>query len=134
MFAGKNRGKLKRAIPVCKLPARVSRALTGGTEMPFIDFKPGDPAPKRGDLVQSNVEHRGNGRERTWFVLRVRPMRKSNRYNVWMVRWWELDSEMRLRLFKSAERAGGQRVIEFRRYPAKRRQTFEEYVSRELSI
>jgi hypothetical protein len=107
--------------------------------MPFIDFHPGDPAPKRGDLVQSNVEHRGNKRERTWFVLKVRRMRRRDdslltRYDVFMVRWWELEPEMRMRLFRSAERAGGQRIITFHRYPLKRRQTFEEYMARELSI
>jgi hypothetical protein len=104
--------------------------------MPFIDFQPGDPAPKRGDLVQSNVSHRGNKRERTWFVLRVRRMKHKSgagpRYDVFMVRWWELEPEMRMRLFWSAERAGGQRIITFHRYPAKRRQTFEEYMAREL--
>lgn len=105
--------------------------------MPFIDFQRGDPAPKRGDLVQSNVEHCGNKRERTWFVLKARRMHRKDasvrdRYAVWMVRWWELEPEMRLRLFRSAERAGGQRVIEFRRYSAKRRRSFEEYVARKL--
>ena len=107
--------------------------------MPFIDFQPGDPAPKRGDLVQSNVEHRGNKRERTWFVLRVRRIRRRDgslrpRYDVFMARWWELEPEMRMRLFRSAERAGGQRIITFRRYPAKPRQTFEEYIGRYPSL
>jgi len=107
--------------------------------MPFIDFQPDDPAPKRGDLVQSNIERRGNKRERTWFVLKARRMRRANgslcpRYDVWMVRWWELEPEMRMRLFRSAERAAGQRIIVFHRYPAKRHQTFEEYIDRELCI
>lgn len=101
--------------------------------MPFIDFRSDDPAPKRGDLVQSNI---GNRRERTWFVLKVRRMRHRScpRYDVLMAKWWELEPEMRIRLYRSAERAGGQRVIAFHRYPAKRRQTFEEYMDRELCI
>ena len=106
--------------------------------MPIVDFRLGEPSPKRGDLVQSNVERRGNGRERTWIVLRARRIhRRANdkdRYDVFMVRWWEVEPELRMRLFRSAERNGGQRVIEFHRYPAKRRKTFEDYMVRELSI
>jgi hypothetical protein len=102
--------------------------------MPFIDFQHGDPVPKRGDLVQSNV---GSGRERTWLILRVRRIRRKGiderpRYQVWMARWWEIDADFRLRLFRSAERNSGQRVVEFHRYPAKRRRTFEDYLCRDI--
>lgn len=78
-------------------------------------------ALKRGDLVYSNV---GNRRERTWLVLRAVPSRTAPkgvpRYRVWMARWWELEADMRMRLFRSAERNGGQRAIQFRRYQAKK--------------
>jgi hypothetical protein len=80
-----------------------------------------DIAPKRGDLVQTNV---GDKRERTWLVLRARHMKRAKhprRYQVWMARWWELEPEMRMQLFRSAERNGGQRVINFVRYKAKKR-------------
>ena len=94
--------------------------------MTFIDILDGGPAPKRGDLVQSNV---GKKKERTWFILRVRSSRIASRYNVWMVRWWELSPRFRSLLFESAERNGGQRVIFFKRYPArKRKRTFEQYM------
>lgn len=106
--------------------------------MPFIDLQIDDPAPKRGDLVQSNVQHRGNGRERTWIVLRGRRLRRRTddkvRYAVFMARWWEIEPELRMRLFRSAERNGGQRVIEFHRYPAKRRKSFEDHMVRELKV
>lgn len=42
----------------------------------------------------------------------------------------QLESDFRMRLFQSAERAGGQRVIHVTRYPAKKKQTFEQYMSR----
>lgn len=82
-------------------------------------------APKRGDLLQSNC---GDRRERTWFILRVRKIAQRTdavlglararakpvrfpvklRFEVWRARWWELEPELRLRLYRSAERAGGQ--------------------------
>lgn len=86
--------------------------------------------PKRGDLVQTNV---GNRRERTWLVLRARHMQRAKhprRFQVFAARWWELEPEMRIRLWHSAERNGGQGVIYFARYPAKRRKTFEDYMER----
>ena len=44
-----------------------------------------------------------------------------------MARWWELEMDLRLALYVSAERNGGQRVILFKRYAAKKRKkTFEE--------
>jgi len=94
------------------------------------------PAPKRGDIFQSNV---GDRRERTWLVLAVHelPQRTcrqmggilTRRYKVWAARWWELEPEIRVRLYRSAERAGGQNVHGFRRFPAKRKaRTFEQYM------
>jgi hypothetical protein len=69
-------------------------------------------SPKRGDLVQSNI---GSKRERTWMILSVR----------------ELEPETRMRLFRSAERHGGQHVYDFARFPAKRKTvTFEQLMAR----
>lgn len=66
------------------------------------------PTPKRGDLMQSN---RGTPRERTWLVLRsVRMKSQKRRYAIFRARWWELEVEMRMRLYRSAERNGGQAV------------------------
>ena len=87
--------------------------------------------PKRGDLLQTNL---GDRRERTWMVVHVHnllPAKGVPRCKVWAVRWWELEPELRLRLFRSAERAGGQKVVYFTRYPAKRRKSFEQYMRRE---
>lgn len=96
--------------------------------MTFIDMPAGEPAPKRGDLLQSNV---GDRRERTWLILRARKGRTANRYTLVMARWWELLPATRMRLYISAERNGGQRVIWFKRYPAKKRkQTFEQWMCR----
>ena len=47
-----------------------------------------------------------------------------------MVRWWELEPEMRQRLFTSAERHGGQGVLNLRRYPTKKKQTLEQFIKR----
>jgi hypothetical protein len=68
--------------------------------------------PKRGDILQTNV---GDRRERTCLILRVRRSYRripSYRFYVWAERWWELESDFRMRLFRSAMRAGGQRVIQ----------------------
>jgi len=94
------------------------------------------PSPKRGDLVQSNI---GNRRERTWLILSVKALPNriypemggilTRRYKLWAERWWDLEPETRVRLWQSAERAGGQVVHNFRRFPAKRRRrTFEQYL------
>jgi hypothetical protein len=96
----------------------------------LIDILDGSPGPKRGDIVQTNV---GNRKERTWLVLKSRKIsRKAStsypRYQVWMARWWHLETELRLALYRSAERNGGQQVISFKRYPAKRRRGFEDYM------
>lgn len=100
--------------------------------MILIDIFDDGPAPKRGDLVQTNV---GKPRERTWFVLhahrvnrivhihdRERALRDMiPRFKLWTARWWELEPDMRMRLYRSAERNGGQNVHPFFRYPAKKK-------------
>lgn len=94
------------------------------------------PDPKRGDLLQSNI---GKRTERTWFVLSakeipVRQCREMNgvwtrRFKLYAERWWDLEPQTRQRLFRSAERAGGQQVHTFYRFPAKKKaNTFEEYM------
>jgi hypothetical protein len=85
--------------------------------------------------MQSNL---GDRRERTWLILRVRRTRSkpqrpySVRYRLWMARWWELEPEMRMRLYRSAERNGGQVLFTLKRYPAKKRQNFEGYMRRAI--
>lgn len=82
-----------------------------------MDILDNRPPPKRGDIVHTNV---GDRRERTCLTLRVRKSRLSpRRWNVWCERWWEIEPVLRMRLYRSAERAGGQNVMYFRRYPAK---------------
>lgn len=91
-----------------------------------IDMLSGESVPKRGDLLQTNM---GDRRERTWMILRVRELKPSRgvpRAKLWAARWWELEPEMRMALYRSAERAGGQRVVYFKRYPQKKRKSFEE--------
>lgn len=94
--------------------------------------------PKRGDLFQSNI---GKPKERTWIVLSVHilPTRwcdemgiTTQRTKVWAERWWEIEPEMRVRLFQSAERNGGQVLFPFVRFPAKKKKkpNFEEYMRR----
>lgn len=88
---------------------------------------PGDaPMPKRGDIVQTNV---GNKRERTWLILhahRVDRIVHSSReliprFKLWAARWWDLEADFRMRLFRSAERNGGQNVLFFYRHKAKKK-------------
>ena len=91
-----------------------------------IDITGDRPAPKRGDLVNTNV---GDRRERTWFVLHSRHMRSPQhprRYQLKMARWWEIEPEMRLALWRSAERRGGQQAFCFYPYPKKKKLTFED--------
>ena len=103
--------------------------------MSFIDLlDEGHPAPKRGDIVQSNP---GAKKERTWLVLRARRMRRAKgvpRYQVWMVRWWQLEPDFRNRLYASAQRNGGQTVHFFWRYPRKKRRSFEDLLLRKNVI
>ena len=95
--------------------------------------------PKRGDLMQTNV---GDKRERTLIVLgtHILPARfckemgiAAQRTRVWAERWWELEPEIRLALYRSAERSGGQTVHFFQRFPAKRKPTFEQLMRREVA-
>jgi len=97
-----------------------------------IDIPAFDPAPKRGDLVHTNV---GNKRERTWLVLKAQRVKRNQansttiRYKVHLARWWELNPKLRLALYRSAERNGGQRVIHFKPYPVRsKKKTFEQYM------
>ena len=95
-----------------------------------MDILDGGPPPKRGDIVQTNV---GNRCERTWMILRVRKIRRRDnttplgklapRFDVWMARWWELEPDFRMRLYRSAERNGGQNVMHFQRYRPKKKET-----------
>jgi hypothetical protein len=84
----------------------------------FMDSLDGT-IPKRGDILQTNV---GDVRERTCLILRVhRSARSTRRFHVWAERWWQLEPDFRMRLFRSAQRAGGQSVIYFTRYKPKPR-------------
>ena len=74
-----------------------------------IDMLASDGPPKRGDLLQTNV---GDHRERTCFILRAHHV-KARRWHLWAERWWELEADFRMRLFRSAQRRGGQQVIVF---------------------
>ena len=96
------------------------------------------PDPKRGDLLQSNI---GKRTERTWFVLSAKelPVRQckewggiwTRRFKLYAERWWDLEPQTRVRLYRSAERAGGQEIHAFYRFPTKKKtKTFEEYLSR----
>jgi hypothetical protein len=80
----------------------------------FTMTVPAGEAPKRGDLLHTNC---GTPKERTWLILRARKMARRTdaplgtvkpRFEVWRVRWWELEPEFRMKLYRSAERAGGQ--------------------------
>jgi hypothetical protein len=72
----------------------------------WMEIQPDAPAPKRGDLIQSNRNRR---KERTWIVLRSVPVRDL-RYSIFRARWWELEPDMRMKLYRSAQRNGGQTV------------------------
>jgi hypothetical protein len=85
--------------------------------------------PKRGDLIHTNV---GNRRERTCFIVKVHVIRPG-RYRLTAVRWWEIEPEFRGLLFRHAERNGGQNVILFKRYPARKRLTFEAWMRRKIT-
>lgn len=96
--------------------------------MIWMDIANYDPTPKRGDLLQSNL---GTRRERTWLILKATRRRcKRRSYNVFAARWWELDPELRIRLYQSALRNGGQHSWFLKRYPAKKKHTFEDYIGR----
>jgi hypothetical protein len=113
------------------MPAGCNRVGYNRAAMGFltVDMLDGAVTLKRGDLIQTNV---GGARERTWIVLTSRALRTRNgvpRCKVWVERWWEMEPELRMSLYRSAERNGGQKVIQFKRYPAKKKaRTFEEYM------
>jgi hypothetical protein len=89
--------------------------------------------PKRGDLLHTNG---GSRRERTCLILKVLPLKPTAgvpRCRVWAERWWEIDYDLRLRLFLSAERNGGQRVIHFKRYNPKKK-IFEQHMRRKHAL
>jgi hypothetical protein len=101
-----------------------------------VPFTHDDPIPKRGDLLQSNI---GKRTERTWLILKVRelPLKECKemggivtfRYKIWAERWWELEPRTRVLLHRSAERAGGQVLHGFKRFPAKRKaRTFGQFM------
>lgn len=80
-------------------------------------FMDTDRRPKRGDILQTNV---GNFRERTCLILMVHTSsRTPRRYWLWAERWWQMEPDFRMRLYRSAERAGGQRTFWFVRYGRK---------------
>lgn len=87
--------------------------------------------PKRGDLIQTNV---GDRRERTWFVLKARRINRTASpfpcFELWTVRWWEIEPELRVKLFQSAERNGGQQVLLYKGEPLKpkpqKKRSFEQ--------
>jgi hypothetical protein len=98
----------------------------------------GTPRPKRGDLIHSNV---GDKRERTLLAIgtRVMPNRwcsdmaiTAQRTMLWMERWWQIEPETRMALYRSAERHGGQRLHTFKRFPAKRKPTFEQHMRKQI--
>ena len=86
--------------------------------------------PKRGDLL---VSLRRGSWHRTWFVIAVKPAKPARgvpRFKIHRERWWLLEPETRMRLFRYAERHGGQVVIEYTaNKPKKRKQTFEQLMS-----
>jgi hypothetical protein len=100
----------------------------------------GEPRPKRGDLIHTNV---GDRRERTWLVLRTQILKNricepmggimAQRTKIWRERWWALEPEMRVALYRSAERAGGQLMHESVPFPVKRKPTFEQHMRRKTS-
>jgi hypothetical protein len=88
--------------------------------------------PKRGDLLHTNV---GDRRERTCMILSVRrlkPVIGLPRFKLWAERWWQLEPEFRMRLFRSAERNGGQALIRFKRHSARKKPSFESYMQRKV--
>jgi hypothetical protein len=97
----------------------------------WMDVHADAPRPKRGDLLHTNVgDHR---RERTWLILRARHMRRAKhprRYQLFAARWWEIEPDLRQRLFLSASRNGGQVLWHLQRYAPKKRRTFEDYLQR----
>jgi hypothetical protein len=96
-----------------------------------MEIAPDAPEPKRGDLIQTAI---GTKRERTWFILRCVTMRraKTRRFAIWKARWFELEPGMRMRLYRSAYRKGGQQVWHAcPQKPKRKKPSFEDYMRRE---
>lgn len=96
--------------------------------------QPGDPRPRRGDLLQTNI---GTKRERTWIILSARVLRSgfckhtgttTQRTKLWAERWWDLEPEIRMALYRSAMRTGAQLCHPFYRFKPKRKPTFEQHM------
>ena len=107
-------------VPAARPHADRDAARAAAVVRVFIDLPPASPSPKRGDLLQTNV---GDRRERTWFILRSRRSpRREWRFHLWAERWWQIEPDLRMRLFRSAERNGGQGLLalyRYRRHPVK---------------
>lgn len=96
----------------------------------------GEARPKRGDILQTNV---GDRRERTCLILgtHILPTRwtpemgiDAQRTKLWAERWWEIEPDVRVSLYRSAERNGGQVVHGFKRFPANKKPKFEQCMRR----
>jgi len=82
-----------------------------------MEIADGAPAPKRGDLLYTNI---GGSRERTWLILRaVRMKTEKRRYALWRERWWQVEPDLRVRLYRSACRHGGQMTWVAKALPGK---------------
>jgi len=62
----------------------------------------------------------GYRRQRTFLVLKihsVKPATGTQGCSVWAERWWEIEPELRMQLFRSAVRASGQQVFSLQSTP-----------------
>lgn len=107
--------------------------------MMWMDILDGGPGPKRGDLIYTALKDRRGMRMR--IVLRSRLMKRRDsskppRYQLWMERWWEIEPEVRMRLWRSAcRRPGGQRVFFLDWYPRKKKaKNFESMMRRSTGL
>jgi hypothetical protein len=97
----------------------------------WMDMLDGGEGPRRGDIVQTT--------RRTYLVLSSRKVKRRDpaavpRYMLWAVRWWQLEPEMRMKLWNSACLRGGQRVFTIEWYPRKKkRATFEQHMRRAMN-
>jgi hypothetical protein len=99
--------------------------------MIWMDMLDGGPGPKRGDIVQTTM--------RTYLVLKSRRIKRRDpaavpRHQLWAVRWWQIEPEMRNQLKASADRRPrGQQVFYMTWYPRKKKtKTFEQYMERHI--
>lgn len=102
----------------------------------WMEIEDGSTWPKRGDLMQTAI---GTRKQRTWFILRAVPMRTEKlRYRIWRARWWEIDPDLRMRLYRSAERNRGQTTWyahpqKRNPRPRKKRMDFEDFMKRKVT-